>query len=947
MDNTAPKTWIQYDKTLPYIENRDPAKRPTSHLEKVGENSYKVVEGRRRSKMLLVNKLREAVDEWRDKDYPDVTNTTKELLYFWFFNDHRVNNELFRFWFCQREAIETLIYLFEVKRYNDIVPVIKDYAEDFSKSQIVNTGVEIVERPEGERELIRYFPESNQIGSQDLPEKGLLRYAFKMATGSGKTLAMALIIVWSYFNRIKEKNTRYPDNFLIVAPNVIVYERLKKDFKNNEIFYRFPLIPHPWKPHWGGIKVTLSKEDSICLYPSGNIIVTNIQQLYESRKVENTADNIIDEILGRKPQKDLTKSPELLIDKIKKLGNLMVINDEAHHVHDEDLAWHKTLISIHKSIPNGLNLWLDFSATPKTQTGTYYPWIIVDYPLAQAVEDRIVKAPLIVHTVDKKDPKVYEVTKDNVIQKYGDWISAALERWKKHYEVYTKVGKKPVLFIMAEKNDYADKIAEYIRKTQDLGLNNPEEEVLVIHVKTTKDAVSETEIRISEKDLPILRELVSKIDETDNKVKIIVSNLMLREGWDVQNVTIILGLRPFTSKAEILPEQAVGRGLRLMRGISAEPTQTLEVMGTEAFENFVRELEIEGVGINTEKTPPPLPVVIAPEKGRMMYDIEIPTPELRFLRNYKNLDQLDPLKIPPLYTPDKLNERKIQLKMEFQVTGTEVHREEIVPVPPTGRELLSDITKSVMGRAGLTCEFTALYPVIEKYILERCFGTTISDIEDKRLRDNLSDITVQEEIVAFLAKQIGNLSVEEKKFTKPIGSLKLSSINPFTWRRKHIRCKKTIFSFVAVYNDFEAEFAEFLDNAPDIEKFSAFGDNYSIDYLSSRGPIRFYYPDFVAVQNVGGNQIFWIIETKGREYEDTDRKDAAIKKWCEDLTKNKKQTWKYLKVLQKEFEKIKDKCNSFEDLLHNLSTYTEEIDKNKENISQSFEQTDKNPQEKE
>ncbi len=120
----------------------------------------------------------------------------------------------------------------------------------------------------------------------------------------------------------------------------------------------------------------------------------------------------MDDILGRKPQKDLTKSPETLIDKIKKLSSLMVINDEAHHVHDEELQWHKTLMSIHKSLPNGIDLWLDFSATPKTQTGTYYPWIIVDYPLAQAVEDRIVKAPLIVHRIDKKDPE--NISKDNV-----------------------------------------------------------------------------------------------------------------------------------------------------------------------------------------------------------------------------------------------------------------------------------------------------------------------------------------------------------------------------------------------------------------------------------------------------------------------------------------------------------------------------------------------------
>ncbi len=908
MSSKTPKTWVQYDKTLPYIEDRDPSKKPTSHLVKDGENSYKVIEGRRPSKMLLVNKLREEVDRWREDDYPGITDTTRELFYYWFFNDHRVKNEPFKYWFCQREAVETLIYLFEVKKYDDLEPIINTYAENFRKDLFKNA-VEIVEDMEGKRKLLRYFPELDQEGEQDLPEKGLLRYAFKMATGSGKTYAMALIIVWSYFNRIREKDTRYPDNFLIIAPNVIVYERLAKDFADNKIFYNLPLIPRSWKPYWH-LKVTLREDDSP-LNPSGNIIVNNIQQLYASRKAEHSSENIVDEILGRKPQKDLTKSPELLIDKIKKFNNLMVINDEAHHVHDEELEWHKTLMSMHQSLPNGISLWLDFSATPKTQTGTYYPWIIVDYPLAQAVEDRIVKSPLIVHRVDRKDPE--NINKDNVIQKYGDWITAALERWKEHYEVYSKVGEKPVLFIMAEKNDYADRITEAIRERgKDLGLEKPEEEVIVIHVASKRGEESE----ITKKDLPNLRKLAREIDEPDNEVKIIVSNMMLREGWDVQNVTIVLGLRPFTSRAQILPEQAVGRGLRLMSGISPDHTQTLEVMGTEAFEDFVRELEKEGVGINTVKTPPPLPVTIAPEKSRLKYDIEIPQADLRFVRNYKRIEELEPLKIPSLYNSDKLDEqRKIILKMEFPVTETEVHQVAVEPVLSMGKELVSHITKEVMKRGKLTCNFNVLYSVIEKYILERCFEISISDIENEKLRRNLSDITIQEAVIDLLAKEIGKISVEQREEIAKLGSFKLSSIEPFIWRRKHLRCEKTVFNFVAVYNDFEAEFAEFLDKSQDIEKLSALADKFSIDYLSSRGSIRFYYPDFVAVQKVNNKKTYWIIETKGREYEDTDRKDAAIKKWCEDVSKETGQNWRYLKVIQTDFNKIKSKCNNFSELL--------------------------------
>lgn len=167
----------------------------------------------------------------------------------------------------------------------------------------------------------------------------------------------------------------------------------------------------------------------------------------------------------------------------------------------------------------------------------------------------------------------------------------------------------------------------------------------------------------------------------------------------------------------------------------------------------------------------------------------------------------------------------------------------------------------------------------------------------------LNDISVQDAIINILAKEIGKISVETKETVLSFKKLKLSKVPPFVWRRKHLRCEKTVFNFVAVYNDFEADFAEFLDKAPDIDRFASLADIFSIDYLSSRGAIRLYYPDFIAVQKVGKEEIFWIIETKGREYEDTDRKDQAIQKWCEDMTKQTSKKWDYLKVPQRDFSR--------------------------------------------
>ncbi len=124
-----------------------------------------------------------------------------------------------------------------------------------------------------------------------------------------------------------------------------------------------------------------------------------------------------------------------MLERVKSLKDLVVLNDEAHHVHDEDLAWSQSLLAIHRALPKGLRLWLDFSATPKDQNGMYFPWTVCDYPLAQAVEDRIVKAPLIVTKEDdpkqpKDDPD--SITKDNIAEKYGYWLRAAVQRWKDH-----------------------------------------------------------------------------------------------------------------------------------------------------------------------------------------------------------------------------------------------------------------------------------------------------------------------------------------------------------------------------------------------------------------------------------------------------------------------------------------------------------------------------------
>lgn len=328
--------------------------------------------------------------------------------------------------------------------------------------------------------------------------------------------------------------------------------------------------------------------------PAGNLFLTNIQQIYDDAGGDPAPINPVAALLGAAPKAGLTTAIPLL-ERIKRASNLMVLNDEAHHVHDEDLVWHKTLMRLHEHLKTrgagGLTQWLDFSATPKNQNGTFFPWIVVDYPLAQAVEDRIVKVPLIIHQTDRQDPDLY--AHGEAGDAHNEWIAIAIERWREHVKSYGAVGEKPLLFVMAEDIKDADSIAERLRREREF---KDKDRVLVIHTRANGE--------ITQKDLETARRAARDVDSGRSRIRAIVSVLMLREGWDVRNVSILLGLRPFTAKANILPEQGVGRGLRLMRGVPRDNPQILELIGTHAFENFIRELEQEGVGIRTVTAPP-------------------------------------------------------------------------------------------------------------------------------------------------------------------------------------------------------------------------------------------------------------------------------------------------------------------------------------------------------
>jgi len=904
-------TIIGYDKELPEIPGRCSWTKPDCFLVKDGEadGGWRIDDsGRRPSKMLVVNKLRMAVDAWRSNGYQGASEVTQRLFAHWFDEDHNVPGFPipFRYYFGQREAIETLAYLVDVLKIKDIKDLIGAFADIFKKD-LLDDNLIYETTMEGKRRLRRYFPELGRDGVQDLPPEKLRRYAFKMATGSGKTWVMAMAIVWSHFHKKKVPRSPLSTNFLVVAPNVIVYQRLERDFAGNKIFNTLPLVPPEWRP-WNQ-KVIL-RGDSIEPDASGNLFLTNIQQIYEGREKVWTPANAIDQILGPKPMKDLSSYQRSILERVKGLKDLVALNDEAHHVHDADLAWSQSLLGLHGALPKGLALWLDFSATPKDQDGMYYPWTIVDYPLPQAVEDRIVKAPIIVSK--ENDPKrpasdPEHVTKEDATDKYGFWIMAAVKRWRKHHQAYKKLKIKPVLFIMVEKNALADVIGDYLRKTSEFGLK--ESEILVIHT----DEAGE----VTKKDLEKAREAARDIDKQDNKIKVIVSVMMLREGWDVKNVSVVLGLRPFTAKAEILPEQVIGRGLRLMQGAGPD-TQTVEVLGTRNLLEVLRtNLEAEGIGVGTAKTDPILPVIVAPVLEKAGMDIAIPLTKPVLTHDVKKISDLKVQSFDAIYDQEELEEvYRVKLKMEFITTETEIHQEEVIADIPIAQELLASITNKVTQRARLVNVFSDLYPLLELYITDRCFGRVV-DVDSENVRSYLHQLEVQEAIAKYLARKISELTVEKQEMEFEKADFKLSQTKPFQWRRNlpPFSAAKTIFNFVATYNDFERRFAEFLEKADDVMRFASLGtteqgesgSQFKVDYLKPSGAIGFYYPDWVAVQKTKDGEMNWIIETKGRVWEGTEAKDEAICDWCERIKKRTGQMWDFRRVNQQDFTKTKPK----------------------------------------
>ncbi|MFS8796747.1 DEAD/DEAH box helicase family protein [Synechococcus sp. R70.1] len=319
----------------------------------------------------LVNQIRPRVKAWREAGYPGVTTITRRLLEYW--HDPEEFDRR-RFFFCQLEAAETLIWLTEA-------------------------------------------PPAERVGIE-IPGDGgaFLRRCCKMATGTGKTIVMAMVIAWHILNKVANpQDARFSKNVLVIAPGLTVKQRLAvlEPAAEGNYYEVFSIVPPAF----------LDK------LRQGKVLVRNWHALAWESEEQIRERKSVDK---RGVKSDEAYAREVL-GEMANASNLLVINDEAHHawrVNQEaegkslrarDLkdsaaeatVWVGGLDRLHRS--RGILTCYDFSATPFAPSGkksseeTLFGWIVSDFGLNDAIESGLVKTPRVVVRDDAvPDAKTYK-----------------------------------------------------------------------------------------------------------------------------------------------------------------------------------------------------------------------------------------------------------------------------------------------------------------------------------------------------------------------------------------------------------------------------------------------------------------------------------------------------------------------------------------------------------
>ena len=815
----------------------------------------------------LVTQLRQHVQGFREASYAGASATSQALLHWWFLEPHLLANaegnlEEFRYFFAQREAIETIIYLLEVANVTD------------------------------KFDLLR-FDSSGEVSANFFDETWL-RLVIKMATGSGKTKVLSLVIAWCFFHKLYEPASPLARNFLLIAPNIIVLDRLARDFNGLRIFFTDPVLPangyagRPWRDDF---QLTVHLQDDVhVVLPTGNLFLSNIHRVYAGNDAIPSADDgdSRDYFLGSRPTGSALDSKVDLGQIVREIDELVVLNDEAHHIHDAGLAWFQSIADIHNRLlqkGSALSLQLDVSATPRHNNGAVFVQTVADYPLVEAIAQNVVKHPRLPDEASRA--RLVERPSAIYAERYADYLDLGVIEWRKAYDEHRKLGKKAILFVMTDDTRNCDEVATYLRETYaDL-----KGAVLVIHTKQNGD-ISEAASGKAKEELDRLRTLANTIDRADNPNKAIVSVLMLKEGWDVRNVTTIVGLRSYSAKSNILPEQTLGRGLRKMYPGGLE--EGLSVIGTQAFMVFVESIQAEGVTL--ERTPMGpggggntlLAIEVdrnSTSKDLNALDIPLPILSPRVVRQPNALADLDPRTIPfqPLpylsYAEDQLRE----IVFRDISTGAVSHTTVLDPATVVDyRNVLGYFAQTLCQHTKLFSSQATLYGHLKRFIQHDLFGQSI-DLEAANTLRNLAEPPATRTILDTFTKAINAVTVHDRGGAQIVGQLSLLATRPFMVKpQPFLVPRRSVFNRIVGDRDLELSFAEFLDSCPDVLSFAKnyLAIGFKLDYAKANGDLSNYYPDFIVKLS---NSSVVIVETKGLVDVDVPHKMRRLAQWIADL----------------------------------------------------------------
>jgi len=901
---TAPKSLII----------NSPYEKPTRHWQQARDGSLTIVperrpagyeifdirnNTRRTEPLTLVNEIRRRVDDWRAADYPGITSVTRSLLEHW--HDRTPGVRLYPFYFCQLEAIETLIWRVEA-------------APEFKQGIFI----------------------PGDSGAWE-------RLCNKMATGSGKTTVMAMIITWQVLNALTypKRNKDFSRAVFIVAPGLTVKERLRVLYPGEpDNFYDvFGLCPSE------SLRQKLNQTE---------ILIENWHTLMPLKDQERS--------VVKKGKESDEAFARRVLGKLAPYKDIVVINDEAHHAYrkpaeikisrkqaeelgldlEEATRWIEGLDRIHKT--RRIQRCFDLSATPFAPTGKasteegLFGWIVSDFGLNDAIEAGLVKTPRIVvrddalpdaKTMRSKLYHLYreaEVAEDlnrrgaepheplpRLVQDAytllgADW-RATLHDWHAKGHV-----SPPVLLTVCNRTETAARIENYFTKgdahwpelhapTRTLRVDSKVLEKAEVGETATADKAYEARLaeiveaanipetrkqRLREmKKEELLRELVDNVGKRDTAgqdLQNVISVAMLSEGWDAKNVTHIMGLRAFTS--QLLCEQVIGRGLRR---VSYE-TDENGLFVPEYVNVFGVPLSIfQDVGTGGEAPPPPKPstqIESLPERN----EFEIRWPNVvridTVVRPVLTVDwaKVEPLTLNPAETPISA---EIAPALGGATNWEQIHVIDLEKLPEDFRlqrltfQAARKAYAAMQGRFTGTREYLVfqLIKLVEQFI-ESDKLVIPTRFHQEPLRKRILMSLNIDLIVQHLQRHIHEQNMEriEPVFDEenPIGSTR----HMRTWytTKPCVPTQKSQISHMIADSAWEQYAANIFESAKS-DLVTAYAKNdhlgFQVYYLWN-GARRRFVPDFL-VRLVNGKTL--VLEIKGEDSEQNRAKRAALDAW--------------------------------------------------------------------